>query len=112
LSGPARVSFLILDFGSLTLNSGQILVANGVTPLEVLIDVRGGTASASGGLNNESVVDGISMDLTPNIQLTPGAVNGEVIGGKDISFVSGGSVEVPASQGWGVIAWRHHRKSY
>ncbi len=126
LSGPAGASFLIFDLGGLTLNSGQIRVAGGVTPLDVLIDVKGGTASASGGLNNESVIDGILMNLTGKIQFSPGAVNGEVIGGYDISFVSGASVHVPpipavpepgtflllgsGLAGLGGMAWRQHRR--
>ena len=50
---------------------------------------------ASGGGGNASVLNGILINLNGKIQFSPGSVNGEVIGGKDISFVSGANVNVP-----------------
>lgn len=99
LSGPAGTEFIINNSGGITLNSGSIVTAGGVGQNDVVINMTGSgnTVSTSGGLNNESVIDAILLDPGPNgkFQLTPGLVNGEVIGGGQISLASGAAV-VPA----------------
>jgi hypothetical protein len=50
------------------------------------------TVSTSGGLNNESVIKGIVLNATGDYQLTPGLINGELIGGGKIALASGGAV--------------------
>ena len=58
----------------------------------VLIIVEG-KVSTSGGLNNESQIEGVLIVPTMTAQISPGKVVGEVIiGGKQVTFVSGGSV--------------------
>jgi hypothetical protein len=93
LSGPAGTQFILNNSGNLTLNSGAINLAGGLTPSDVAINMtNGGTVSTSGGLNNESVINGVVLDPTGNLQLTPGLVNGEIIGGGSISLASGATV--------------------
>ncbi len=96
LSGSASSQFVILIANGMTLNSGSFLLGGSVNPFNVLYVITGNgkTASASGG-GNASVLNGILFNLNGKIQFSPGAVNGSVIGGKDISFVSGGNVNVP-----------------
>ncbi len=100
LNGPAGSQFVINDSGNLTLNSGHINLTGGLTPSDVVINdtASGNAISSSGGLNNESVVNGIILAPNSGIAFAPGLVNGEVIaGGQTIHFVSGASVDGPPS---------------
>jgi hypothetical protein len=94
LKGPAGAEFVINDSGGFTLNSGRIVETGGVAESDVVINLTGSgpNASTSGGLNNESVVDGILLAPHRGIQFSPGQVNGELISGGNISLVSGGNV--------------------
>lgn len=95
LGGPAGTNWVIVDTGNLILNSGTIALAAGLTPFNDLIIVKGKIAT-SGGLNNESVINGVLVDPKGTAQFSPGMLNGELIdGGSQITFVSGGSVNVP-----------------
>lgn len=95
LGGPAGTTWVIKDKGDLTLNSGTLTVGNGLNPSSLLLIVDGKVAT-SGGLNHESVITGVVVVPTGTAQFSPGAVNGEVIvGGTQVSFVSGGSLTVP-----------------
>jgi hypothetical protein len=94
LSGPAGTQFVINDSGGITLNSGRILLSGGLTPDDVVFNLtNGNTVSTSGGLNNESVINGIVLDATGKFQLTPGLVNGEIIGGGQIALASGATID-------------------
>lgn len=95
LSAPKGGQFVINDSGQFTLNSGTIALAGGLTPSDVVLNLTGTSpdAQTSGGLNNESVVNGILLAENRNIGFAPGLVNGEVISdGSSIHFVSGASV--------------------
>jgi hypothetical protein len=95
LSAPKGGQFVINDSGQFTLNSGVIRLAGGLTPSDVVFNITGTgpDVSSSGGLHNESVVNGILLAEDRNIAFAPGLVNGEVISdGSSIHFVSGASV--------------------
>jgi hypothetical protein len=93
LNGPAGSQFVVNDSGGITLNSGQIALSGGLTPSDVVFNMtNGGTVSTAGGLNNESVINGLILDTTGKFQLTPGLVNGEIIGGAEIALASGATV--------------------
>jgi hypothetical protein len=80
--------------GTLSLNSAEVLAAAGLSPSQILFNVTGTHGVAfSGGLNNESVLNGIILATNAQISLTPGFVNGEIISGKNINIASGGSVQ-------------------
>jgi hypothetical protein len=97
LNGPAGSEVIFNSSGGLTLNSGRIVLTGGLTPSDVVFNLTGGDFATSGGLNNESVLSGIVLDLNGQVHLTPGAVTGEVIGGQNINIASGGSIKgVPA----------------
>ncbi|HVS35504.1 MAG TPA: choice-of-anchor A family protein, partial [Gemmataceae bacterium] len=93
LSGSAGSQFVVNDSGGLTLNSGAIALSGGVTADDVVFNmINGGAVSTSGGLNNESVLNGLVLDATGKIQLTPGLVNGEIVGGDNINLASGATI--------------------
>jgi choice-of-anchor A domain-containing protein len=93
LNGPAG-SEIILNTGSLTLNSGRIVLTGGLTPGDVVFNLTGTSAVAtSGGLNQESVLTGIVLAPLAQVHLTPGAVTGEIIAGDNINIASGGSIK-------------------
>ena len=79
--------------GTLKLNSAEILAAAGLSDANILFNIIGSQAvQFSGGLNQESVLDGVIMAPDANVQVTPGVVNGEIISGENISIASGASV--------------------
>jgi choice-of-anchor A domain-containing protein len=82
--------------GGWVMNSGQILLTGGLSFDEVLYNVTGTSdISWSGGISNESVATGIILAPNAKIAFTPGLLNGEVIGGKDMSFQSGAEIRTP-----------------
>jgi hypothetical protein len=86
-------SYVFNISGTLSLNSASILAAAGLSDANVLFNVTGSQGVAfSGGLNNECILDGILLADDASISLTPGEVNGEIIGGGNINIASGGSV--------------------
>ena len=92
LNAPAGAEFVINDSGGLTLNSGLIQETGGVLATDVVFNVAG-KVQTSGGLNNESVINGIVLDESGQIALSPGEINGELIaGGNNPQIVSGGSI--------------------
>jgi hypothetical protein len=95
LNSIAGSQWIINDSGNFTLNSGRISLTGGVVNNDVVFNVTatGNAISASGGLNNESIVNGILLAPSSGIAFAPGLVNGEVIaGGSTVHFVSGASV--------------------
>jgi hypothetical protein len=92
LNGSAGTEFILDDSGGMSLNSAQIVLTGGLTANDVVYNVTGNTVQTSGGLNNESVLAGTILAPNENVQLTPGALTGEIIGGKNISIASGASV--------------------
>jgi hypothetical protein len=96
LNGSATDQFIINVSQSFVLNSGKILLTGGLTPDDVVINVTGsGNAiSSSGGLNNESVINGILLAPNSNIAFSPALINGELIaGGSNIQLDWGASVD-------------------
>jgi hypothetical protein len=101
LNGPAGSQFVVnVGTGGITMNGpASISLTGGLTPSDVVFNLpNGGTVSTSGGLtNNLSVINGIVLDPTSNgkFQLTPGLVNGEIIGGGQIALASGATIAGP-----------------
>lgn len=86
-------SYVFNISGTLSLNSAEILAAEGLSDSDILFNIEGSHGVAfSGGIHNESVLDGIILAENASISLTPGAVNGEIISGANINIASGGSV--------------------
>ena len=82
LNAPAGGSFVLNVSGDFVLNTGSILLAGGLTANDVLINVTGtGSNAAFTGGGNSSVVFGTLLVVDRNIQLSPGMVNGRIIGG-------------------------------
>lgn len=95
LNGDANSQFIINVSTSLVLNSGRILLTGGLTTSDVVINVTasGNAISTSGGLNNESIINGILLAPTSGIAFAPGQINGELIaGGQTVHLVSGANV--------------------
>jgi hypothetical protein len=109
LSGPAGSEFII-NSPSMTLNSGRIILAGGVTANDVVFNLTGtgNDLQTSGGLNNESVINGVVLDAKGSVGMAPGLINGELIaGGQSVHLVSGASVNaaqgppaIPEPSGW------------
>ncbi|HXJ74184.1 MAG TPA: hypothetical protein VNM37_15145, partial [Candidatus Dormibacteraeota bacterium] len=102
LNGTASDMFVINVTGKFALTShGSILVAGGVTRNHVLYNIigTGDQVAFSGGGGGptccNAVVDGTLIALQRKIALSPGLVNGQLVGGRDISIVSGASVHCP-----------------
>ncbi|EEF57000.1 hypothetical protein Cflav_PD0035 [Pedosphaera parvula Ellin514] len=96
LNGGASDIFIFNISGALSLNSAQILLSGGLTSADVIFNITGSQAvQFSGGLNDphgEAELNGIILAPTAAIQITPGAVNGEIISGQNINIASGGDV--------------------
>ena len=95
LGGSPGTNWVVIVAGNLTLNSASISLAYGLTPLNGLLVVNG-DVSTSGGLNNESAIDGVLIVPTGTAHFSPGMINGEMItGGNQVAFASGASVSTP-----------------
>src|SRR5215472_871198 len=95
LNGPAGSQFVVNDTGNFILNSGRINLTGGLTDNDVVFNVTatGNAIQTSGGLNNESVVNGILLAPNSGVAFAPGLINGELIaGGSTIHLVSGASI--------------------
>lgn len=91
--GGADASFIVNIFGDLKLNSGRIELAGGLTFEEVLFNVIGGKVSFSGG-GNSSVLMGVILALDGEIAISPGLIQGSIIGTK-ITLTSGADLDTP-----------------
>ncbi len=95
LHGAAGDQFIIniVNNSNFVLNSARVLLTGGITDDDVVFNVTGAgnNISSSGGLNNESVVNGIILAVNSGVAFAPGQVNGELIaGGSTVrSLVSG-----------------------
>jgi hypothetical protein len=126
LNGPAGSEIILNDTGGVTLNSGHIVLTGGLTANDVVFNLTGTSGlSTSGGLNNESTLAGVFLALNGQIALSPGALTGEIISGKNIGIASGGSVNGPSVVplpaalplfatglgALGLLGWRRKRKA-
>lgn len=95
LNGAVGDQFIINVSGKFVLNSGQIVLTGGLTQDDVVFNVTasGNAVQTSGGLNNESIINGILLAINSGIAMSPGLINGELIaGGHTVHLVSGASV--------------------
>lgn len=110
--GIAGAQFVVNVSGNITLNGGnlfsggEIRLAGGLTQNDVLINLTstandnftssGGSSTDPSNPHNSlpnAYIDGIVLDLAGGIHLSPGQVEGEIIGGgKEINLVSGSQV--------------------
>jgi hypothetical protein len=89
--------------GNFTLNSGKIVLADGLTPDDVVLNVTasGNAISTSGGLNNESVIHGIPPTPNSGIAFAPGQIDGKLIaGGQTVHLVSGANANEITTNIW------------
>jgi hypothetical protein len=81
--------------GQLSLNSSEILDSTGA---DVLFNITGTQGvQLAGGLNNESVLDGIILAPDAQISETPGNIVGEIISGQNINIASGAKIQGPTT---------------
>jgi hypothetical protein len=121
LNLAAGGSYVFDISGGLTLDHAQILLASGLSSSNVLFNITGTIGVAlTGGLDHESVLNGIILAPDASISITPGLVIGEIIGGENINIASGGSVVPEASSsllfmfGLGLLClvqWKCKRRS-
>src|SRR5437667_133347 len=101
LQGVTGDSFIINVTGKFVLNGGSRIIASGIQPKDVLYNIIGSgeqvafTGGGGGSGCCKSSVDGTLLAPNRNVALSPGLVNGELIGGRNISIVSGSSVKCP-----------------
>lgn len=79
-------------------DAAEIVLTGGVTPDHVLWNLVGGAdASTSGGLNQLTTLRGVFLGMEGSkMNLSPGALYGEVALDGDISLASGASVHAPS----------------
>jgi hypothetical protein len=97
LNGPAGSQFVI-NSPNMVMNSGKIALTGGVTANDVVFNLSGtgNNLQTSGGLNNQSVINGTVLDANGSVAMAPGLINGELIaGGQSIHLVSGASINSP-----------------
>ncbi len=87
-------SYVFNISSTMKLDHAQILNAAGLAVSEILFNFTGDNSkvATSGGLDNESIINGIILAPYAPISLTPGLVNGEIIGGDSINIASGGAI--------------------
>jgi hypothetical protein len=91
----AGANYVFNISGQLSLNSSEIL---DLTAADVLFNITGTQgAQLAGGLNNESVLDGIVLAPDAQISETPGSILGEIISGQNINIASGAKIQGVAS---------------
>jgi hypothetical protein len=102
--GNSATTWVILDSGDFSTSGGSfppgqgIALSTGLTALSALIVVDGKVATSGGGNNTgggATQIDAVLVVPTGTASFTPGSVTGEVIGGANITFASGGQVHSP-----------------
>lgn len=94
LGGTANTQWVIEDEGDLTTSHSSIIAQNG--NMSSVLVVVNGSEHTNGGLNQESILDGVYVVPTGTAQNSPGLIDGELIaGGNQVTFVSGASVTTP-----------------
>lgn len=84
LNAPAGSTF-ILNISGTFKTQGTVQLAGGISTSDVLYNVTGtGQAIAFSGGGNQAQLNGILLSPFRDIQLSPGLVNGEIIGGGKI----------------------------
>lgn len=95
LDAPAGSSF-ILNISGVFTNQGQVVLTGGLTANAVLYNVVGtGQAIQFSGGGNRAQLSGILLSPQRDIQLAPGLVTGEIIGGGNILTLTSGADAVP-----------------
>jgi hypothetical protein len=96
LSGSSSQSFVInIPNGGISLSAtDSIVLAGGLTPANVIFNVSGLTGDTVS-VSNNSVINGIVMDLNNTVNMSNAAtINGELIGGNNINMSNNSFVEV------------------
>ena len=91
----ANADYVFNISGQLSLNSSQILDLTGADVLFNITGMQG--VQLAGGLNNESVLDGVVLAPDAQISETPGSIDGEIISGQNINIASGANIQGLAS---------------
>jgi hypothetical protein len=95
LDAPAGSSFVLNISGNFT-NQGRVILTGGLSPNDVLYNVTGtGQAIQFSGGGNSAQLNGILLSPFRDIQLAPGLVVGEIIGGGNILTLTSGADAVP-----------------
>jgi PEP-CTERM motif len=95
LNAPAGDSFIFNISGNFA-DQGLVLLTGGITPDDVLFNVTGaGSAVQFSGGGNQAQFNGILLAPLRDIQLSPGLVTGEIIGGGNILTLTSGADAVP-----------------
>jgi hypothetical protein len=95
LNAPAGDSFIFNISGNFS-DQGLVLLTGGITPDDVLFNVTGtGSAVQFSGGGNQAQLNGILLAPFRDIQLAPGLVTGEIIGGGNILTLTSGADAVP-----------------
>ena len=91
LNGAGDYTFNVS--GGMVFNTGRVVLTGGATEANVLFNVTGTKSVAFTGGGNDSELHGIILAPDAKVQLSPGLIVGEIIGGLDISIVSGAKVQ-------------------
>src|SRR5262249_28171365 len=109
ISGPAGSTFIINDSGPFTMSgSSRIILAGGLTPADVLLNVTGaGSGALNVTMSGTTQLNGILLAKDRNIMVSGSTINGELIGGgtegaTNIQISSGATVNQAPSTNPGI----------
>lgn len=104
LDAPAGSSFVLNISGNFT-NQGRVILTGGLSSNDVLYNVTGtGQAIQFSGGGNSAQLNGILLSPFRDIQLAPGLVVGEIIGGGNILTLTSGADAVPEPSTFALVA--------